>query len=232
MRVAFFVDGFNLYHSVKTAEREHGGGPFRWLDIHRLCKTLTATALAPGAVLGEVHYFSALAKHLEARKPDVVRRHRIFISALESTGVEVHLSSFKKKDRLEVLDRVRFQFQPLKKWWHFPISWGRVRMVTHEEKETDVAIACQLLQCLAQSRTDAVVVLTGDTDVAPAIRTARKLYPSSLVAVAFPFHRHNKDLAKEASRSFKLSAELYKAHQFPLEVPLPNGKKAVKPSTW
>lgn len=34
-RVCFVVDGFNLYHSLKQAERD-GGGHARWLNIRAL----------------------------------------------------------------------------------------------------------------------------------------------------------------------------------------------------
>jgi hypothetical protein len=106
MRVCFLIDGFNLYHSVRAAERDLGTGPLRWLDLPALCSTLVSSAIGPGAKLSGIHYFSALAKHLEARKPDVVRRHRTYIAALEANGVEVYLANFKKKDRSETLDRI------------------------------------------------------------------------------------------------------------------------------
>jgi hypothetical protein len=62
----------------------------------------------------------------------------------------------------------------------------RLSYRTHEEKETDVAIACKLLELLCQGRCDTAVLMTGDTDIAPAIRTAKLLYPTADIAVAFP----------------------------------------------
>jgi hypothetical protein len=72
----------------------------------------------------------------------------------------------------------------------------RLSYRTHEEKETDVAIACKLLELLCQGRCDTAVLMTGDTDIAPAIRTAKLLYPTADIAVAFPFKRHNRDLER------------------------------------
>lgn len=232
MRISFLVDGFNLYHSVKAAERHLGSGPLRWLDIHRLCETLVRSAFGPGNTLESVHYFSALAKHLENKKPDVVRRHRTFIQALEGTGVEVTLANFKKKERVNALSEMRVQVQPIRRWWRIPTRKIRLSYRTHEEKETDVAIACKLLELLCQNRCDAVMVMSGDTDIAPALRTAKKLYPSALVGVAFPFHRHNQDLERVAARSVKLSAHLYQTHQFAPTVITRSGKSVNKPLSW
>jgi hypothetical protein len=72
MRVSFLIDGFNLYHSIRAAERVTSLRPLRWLDLHALCATLISSGLGPGARLEGVYYFSALAHHLQ--RPDVVRR--------------------------------------------------------------------------------------------------------------------------------------------------------------
>lgn len=232
MRVSFVVDGFNLYHSVKAAERDLRRGPLRWLDIRALCQTLVNSVFGPGATIESVHYFSALAKHLEHKKPDVVRRHRTFIAALESTGIEVTLAKFKKKDRFNALSEFRIRFPFSRRWFRLPVRAIRLSYRTHEEKETDVAIACKLLELLCQNRCDAVVLVTGDTDIAPAIRTARLLYPNAQLVVAFPFDRHNQDLARLAPRSIKLSGQLYQQHQFPPTFTTPKGRILVKPATW
>lgn len=232
MRIRFLVDGFNLYHSVKAAERQLGGPPLRWLNISALCQTVVQSAFGPGNTLEGVHYFSALAKHLEQRKPDVVRRHRTFIEALKTTGVEVTLAEFKRKDHQKGLDEVRIQVRPLRRWFALPISGVRLSYRTHEEKETDVAIACKLLELLSNGTCDAAMLVTGDTDIAPAIRTARALYPQALVGVAFPFARHNQALEKIASKHVKISAAQYAAHQFPSVVIGRKGRQIAKPATW
>lgn len=232
MRVWFLVDGFNVYHSVKSAERHLGAGPLRWLDLWSLCQTLLRSTFGPGWTLEGVHYFSALAKHLEARKPDILRRHRTFLAALESTGVEVTLGDFKRKDRLKSLDEMRVHVQPFRRWFRVPLRSVRLSYRTHEEKETDVAIACKLLELLCLGRCEAVVLVTGDTDVAPAIRTAHLLYPTAQIGVAFPFGRHNHALQRLASRHANISAQLYRAHQFPPTIVTGKGRTIVKPPSW
>ena len=232
MRVTFLVDGFNLYHSVKAAEKSAPGKRLRWLNLWGLCDTIVRSSLGHGYVLDSVHYYSALAQHLESRKPDVVRRHRTFLAALETTGVSVNLAKFKKKERVVTLAESRVQFQPVRRWWHLPLRSIRVSFKTHEEKETDVAIACKLFEMLHHGQCDVVVLLTGDTDIAPAIRTGRSLHPSHEIVMAFPFQRYNQELAKLVTRSVKLSAQLYASHQFPATVVTARGKVITKPPSW
>jgi hypothetical protein len=232
MRAHFLVDGFNLYHSVKAAERRLGGSPLRWLDQWRLCETLMRSVFGPGSTLAGVDYFSAFATHLEAFKPDVVRRHRAYVSALRSTGVRITMANFKRKDRIDSLDHFKVRLPLLRSWLRLPLRGVRLWYRSHEEKETDVAIACRLLEILYLGQCDAVVVVSGDTDIAPALRTARSLFPQVLVCVAFPYDRQNKVLAALASRTFRLTAQLYQSHQLPAVVAGPGGERITKPATW
>jgi hypothetical protein len=97
-RTAFLIDGFNLYHSAKSASLDLGlnGAGTRWLNIHSLCKSYLH-AIGGNAQIAAIHYFSALAKHIEAFKPDVVKKHLLYIECLKATGISVELSRFKKK---------------------------------------------------------------------------------------------------------------------------------------
>src|SRR4029077_9481136 len=69
----------------------------KWLDIRALCSSYLHV-IGSAAQLANVYYFSALATHLEAAKPDVTARHRLYVRALESTGVKAEMSRFKAKE--------------------------------------------------------------------------------------------------------------------------------------
>ncbi len=153
-------------------------------------------ATAPGFFIPYAHPISWLQHTSKAESQIVVRRHRTYIDALKSTGVDVTLAKFKRKEHLKALAEMRVQITPVRRWFKIPTRLVRLSYRTHEEKETDVAIACKLLELLSQSHCDAVVVVSGDTDIAPAIRTARLLYPHADIGIAFPVHRHNNDLQK------------------------------------
>lgn len=212
-RTTFIVDGFNLYHSVCDASRALGlaGSGVKWLNLRKMCESHLSLIGGP-AQLERIYYFSALATHLEPAKPDLTLRHRAYLECLVDTGVVVELSRFKMKDIACRECGCKFQ--------------------RAEEKETDVALAAKLLEILHKDECDTAVLITGDTDIAPAVRTASALFPLKRVCFAFPFGRKNKELAKLVSTSFRISKEAYASHQFADPVILKSGKAIPKPAKW
>lgn len=207
--VAFLIDGFNLYHSLREAAVD--GSATRWLDIRALCGSYMS-AIGGGAQLGPVEYFSALANHLRPENPEVVARHQQYIRALRGSGVVVQLHRFKKKT--------------------IRCTECNARIKRHEEKETDVAISVRLLEILHSGAADAVALVTGDTDVVPAIRAANRMFPENPVYVLFPFDRRNRELESVAQRAFTIKAKTYEKFQFSDPYVLPNGKVVSKPASW
>jgi hypothetical protein len=106
------------------------------------------------------------------------------------------------------------------------------RLKQWEEKETDVAVAAKLLELVYTDACDTVVLVTGDTDFAPAVRTAQNASPKKDVRFAFPYNRPNNDLRKLAPGSFRVGREQYANHQFSDPYVLSNGTKVSKPAHW
>jgi uncharacterized LabA/DUF88 family protein len=212
-RVTFLIDGFNLYHSVKQAsvDLKLGGRDTKWLDIDSLCRAYLYL-FGKAAHLEEIYYFSALATHLQAVKPDVTQRHSVYIAALESKGIKVELGRFKMKT-------IRCDYCG--------------KMITrHEEKETDVAISARLLEILMTNKCDTAVLVTGDTDLAAGVKVAQKLFPQKEICFTFPYGRKNKELAQLVNTSFQISKKSYTTHQFPDPIVLKDGRSLTKPAKW
>jgi uncharacterized LabA/DUF88 family protein len=231
MRVAFLVDGFNLYHSIRDTEKQFAGRPQRWLDLRAFCQDYVRH-FGRNAVLEGVYYFSALAKHLQASNPGVVLRHMAYIDAITSTGVQVTLANFKARDKYVPFEHCTFRFRWLKSPIRLPLRGCTVMFQRAEEKETDVAIATKIFELLHTGAADAIVLVSGDTDLLPAIRATRKLFPIARVSVCFPFRRTNVDLKQAVPQSFKVRKEQYAKHQLPDPVVLPNGRLIHKPTQW
>jgi len=212
LNVACVVDGFNVYHSICDL-RARCGHDYRWLDVKSLCES-HLHLVGGGAQVGSVGYFSAFATHLRRSDSDKLARHRLYVAALKSTGVRVHLGRFKRKDVI------------------FSSSGCRVWLRRHEEKETDVAMAVRLVESAASGACAALLLVSGDTDLAPALRAARSLAPDKPILALFPFRRANRDLARLCSASFKLSEKSYAANQLPDVVVLGSGKEVRKPAAW
>ncbi len=76
------------------------------------------------------------------------------------------------------------------------------------------------------------MLVTGDTDLAPAVKTAKRIFASKEVVFAFPYKRENRELQKLVPRSFKIKKEMYAKHQFPDPYVFPDQSTICKPSEW
>lgn len=212
-RVAFLIDGFNFYHSVREVSKDSGAN-YRWLDIKALCSSFLPE-IGRDAVCEAVYYFSALATHAEAWRPGTVKRHSAYIGALGATGVVVSLSSFKAKP-------IKVKCPGCKTWQE---------IIRHEEKETDVAIASKLIELAIGKTADSVVIVTGDTDVIPAIKTARAL-SAKPVYMLYPARRRNGAFQGVANAGWRIKEKHYAAYQLPDPVVLSDGTTIDKPREW
>lgn len=211
MRTVFLIDGFNLYHSVRDAERDSGKRGLRWLNMKSLCASYLGL-IDRRATLESVHYYSAYATHRFVSDPGMRARHDAFLDATRDTGVIVKLAHFKRK--------------------HYTCSNCSQMNETHEEKETDTAIVSKLFELLIQNQGDAFIIVSGDTDFAPAIRTASRLFPEKRFGFAFPYNRKNRELARISDVYFKINRKKYAKHLFPDPYTCIGGKKIPKPTRW
>ena len=86
MRVACYIDGFNLYHAIDDLKKPH----LKWLDLWALALSLCRD----GEELTKVAYFSAYATWL----PDKYHRHRQYVAALQAANVECHMARFSEQN--------------------------------------------------------------------------------------------------------------------------------------
>ena len=207
-RVIALVDGFNLYHSIKDIQLDIGVC-LKWLDIYSLCKSYIPLVIR-NANLTQVYYFTALATHLN--DPAVIARHKAYITCLEATGVITEYGRFKPKDVICPACNTSF--------------------VKNEEKETDVRIATKICHLLGCKMCEAILLVTGDTDLAPSIEHANQCFPGKVICFAFPYRRASYRLQQIAPGSFKMNRKNYANHQLPDPFPLSSGNPISKPSTW
>ena len=191
-RCIFLVDGLNLYHSTLDAERATGR-PARHLDVGSLCRS-HLHALPGRCRAAEIVLFSAVAHHREGRSPGTVARQLAYFAELEASGVRLRLGQFK----------ARSSACP---------HCGRA-VTSWEEKETDVAIGSVLLESVCRDLCDTVVLVTGDTDLVPAVTAARRLAAGKRLGVLQPYRRGNRELARSADFALSLKAGTYARHQF------------------
>lgn len=210
-RTIFLIDGFNLYHSLDQAQHDSGQST-KWLDLSGLCASylfLVSQRVMSRTILAGVHYFSAPPAHRSRASQD---RHALYMRCLKSSGIVIHLGRFKEKQ----------------------VTCSRCggSFLRHEEKETDVAIATQLFELCHANLADSIVLVTGDTDLAPAVRLCQRLFPEKYICFAFPYKRTNTELQQMFPGSFKISQASYCRFQYPNPFRLADGKDVAKPVHW
>ena len=116
-----------------------------------------------------------------------------YFTALEATGVQIQLGHFKAKSQA------------------CPLCGGT--FVGWEEK--DVALGAGLLEIICRDLCDTVVLVTGDTDLVPAIRAARRLDPTKDLVALQPYRRVNRELSRCADRALTIRVASYARHRLP-----------------
>jgi len=197
-RTSLFVDGFNLYHSVKDNPKH------KWLDIRKLFGHIFPH-LADDLT---IYYFTALANWL----PQSRDRHKIFIKALNSTGVRDLYGNFKIKSRHCKLCNRNYS--------------------GHEEKESDVNLAVQFVSLAYQNAYDVGIILSGDNDLCPSIKEVRHAFPERRLGVLLPVGRRANKLKEAANFHAKITGELLDASLFPDVIQVDKTTFLVRPLEW
>jgi len=145
-----YIDGLNLGHAT-----EHLDEP----DL-QLCDPikLLRTGLKPTDSLVSANYYIAIPRH---RGELVKNGWLVFIRALEQLGVRVVRGRFKKKKRTVSVSDPAVIPHGVKT--HFKIT-------LHEEKETDVNIAIDMIADAKDGKCDTMILVSGDSDFLPIVR--------------------------------------------------------------
>lgn len=196
-----YVDGFNLYHGVHDWSQRR----FLWLDLVALSKKLR-----PRQQLVGVRYFTAPVLNNAGAQS----RQAHYIDALESCYPEA----------LEVI-KGRYQ-QKTMTCRNCDVSWP-----TYEEKETDVNLATRIVTDAFAGAYDAALIVTGDSDVAPAVRAALQANSELFIAAAFPPERFSQELKDLMPASFHIAHSKIRQSQFD-DAFEAGGKTFGRPPKW
>jgi uncharacterized LabA/DUF88 family protein len=187
-RLVVYVDGFNLYHGLHDA----AGTRLLWLDLVRLSEVLR-----PRSQVVRVRYFTAPVLD----QPDAASRQQEYQDALVALY----------GDRVAI-EQGRYQSKQMK-CRACGATWS-----AREEKETDVNIAVSLVSDAAARDMEAALLISADSDLAPAVRAAKRLHPGLFVAAAFPPKRFSVELKTLMSASFPIGMNKLRASMLPDEI--------------
>jgi len=219
-RVVAFIDGFNFYHPINHHQKKIGQC-LQWLDYTALLSYyLQRSRKIKDSQLKDVYFFSALATHRNKHNPGTTIRHQTYINALKEKKVKVIMGNFKKKHKTFYYDCPN---APTAKRCNIEYS-------SFEEKETDVRIACKLLELAVNDDFDACMLLSADSDLVPAIETLKTLYPQKQVILVTPPSKAKIDKLKRlADDHVSVGVNDLLKFQFPDELTDTKGYKLINP---
>ncbi len=186
-----YIDGFNLYFgSLK-------GTPYRWLDLSRLAWQLCHQQSSDCNLIATKYYTAEIKVKLSPRKEDSYKAQQDYLSSLQA-------HSKAQNSKLEII-KGRYNVQPRRYYaYQEPVDFdNKLSVWVPEEKQTDVAIATDLL-CDAQDNIcDQVVIFSNDSDLAPALRAVKSRWPNKIIGVVAPI----RDGRRRASTDLELIAD-------------------------
>lgn len=179
---------------------------YKWIDLRKLCECYYPRGIH------RILYFTALHPGNVSRR----RRHDDFIRIQRQRGgVEVIHGKFKRRDR------------------YCPLCQGTFS--GYDEKQTDVNIATKLFELAATDEYDRAVLVTGDTDLVPAVEGVKRTFPTKEIHVIPPIGdrgRWAKELKAVSDGSMHMREQQLTSSVLPDPVALGGGELVACPSDW
>ena len=164
----------------------------------------------------KIYYFTAIVSG-NARQ-----RQKIYFQALQTSNlVKIVFGLYKSRQR---------------KCKVANCSNPRRNYADYEEKRTDVNIALQMLDDAYQNNCDRMIVVSGDSDLVPAIELVKQRFPEIKITVYIPSRHPRRGAATElrntADKNKTLPTALFRNTQFPDSLMNNSGQTINKPSSW
>jgi len=201
-----YIDGFNLYYGSVR------GTPWKWLNLEKYF-----SLLRQDDDIQSIKYFTALV--WDSHKIN----QAVYLSALDTLPkVRIILGRFKNK---AIQCRVKQCQHKGSRFFQMP-----------EEKHTDVNIGINMLHDAVFDECERLVLVSGDSDLAPAISMIKKLTPQKEIFVYIPANNPQRGYATEirglADKSRTLPNALFSKAQFPHSIRDGNNQPIIKPVGW
>jgi len=207
VRVAGYVDGFNLYYGLLKGRRG-----LKWLDVFRLVELF-----AHGRDVVFVRYFTAAVRN-PPWDPGKSSRQDTYLQALQASY----------PDRVFVEQGVFLQYKARRP----SVSTGEmVEVIESQEKGSDVNLATRLILDSFDDLYDIAIIVSNDSDLAVPIKEVRQRFGKQIWVVSPP-RQVSQQLRQNADRYLRLRTSHVERCQLPDPVRTPGGRSVYKPRDW
>lgn len=213
-RTIVYIDGFNLYYGVF---KDPHFKRYKWLDFDAYF-----SRLLPAKNIIRIKYCSALVD--QTRDPAAHQRQCAYWEALRTLTLTTIVEG-RFKDKSVLCKTIGCTFA------------GNKRFRMPEEKRTDVNIALEILDDAYQGAMDEIVLVSGDSDLAPALQKVRARFPHIRITVYIPaaynpIRGKAPELRALADKDRNFDGGLCAHAQLPNQIQKSDGTIITKPATW
>jgi 6-hydroxy-3-succinoylpyridine 3-monooxygenase len=205
-RSIVYIDGFNFYYGAVK------GTSHKWLNLQKYFELLRQDD-----ELQKIWYFTAKVSGVQ-----LARQETYFDALATMPLIEMVFGLYKLKKLRCKIRECGYQ--------------GNKSYKVPEEKGTDVNIALQMLDDAYQGACDRIILVSGDSDLVPAVKLVKKRHPEIQVTVYIPASDPRRGAATElrsvADKHKTLPTALLSKAQFPDDLIGASGKNICKPSNW
>ena len=177
---------------------------YKWLNLKKFSKCF----VSPKDNIVDTFYFSAYTTW----NPPRLARHQTYVSALRFVNIKIVLGAFRRKDRTCRICKKQYK--------------------TFEEKQTDVNIAIKLFQTAIADTWDTALIISGDSDLIPAIEAVKTTFPSKQIGIVIPIGRRAEELKQVADFHRKVKIKHLKTCQFDDIITIDKNHILKRPASW
>ena len=202
-RVISYIDGFNLYHGLRSKNFKR----YYWINLVNLTKAL----LKENQAFIHCHYFTARIRQKTTTQS--VERQSLWLDALGTIAdLSCHYGHYLSKAQ---------------RCKSCGASWE-----IHEEKMTGVNIATQIIIDAYEDRFDTAFLISGDSDLVTPIKFIKNRFPDKKIVVAFPPNRTSVALKNTANQWLVIGQDKLRQNLLPNQITTKNGYVLERPPSW
>jgi 6-hydroxy-3-succinoylpyridine 3-monooxygenase len=205
-RSIIYIDGFNFYYGAVK------GTPDKWLNLQQYFQLIRQDD-----EIQKIWYFTARVSGSQQ-----VRQETYFEALSTLPLVQMVFGLYKSKTLKCRVKDCGYE--------------GKKSYQVTEEKGTDVNIALQMLDDAYQGACDRMILVSGDSDLVPAVKLVKQRHPHIQITVYIPATDPKRGAARElrdaADKNKTLPSKLLQKAQFSNSLVGSSGRIITKPSNW
>jgi uncharacterized LabA/DUF88 family protein len=152
----------------------------------------------------------------------------------ELVQVKYHTSLIKQPERRSRQDMFLLANKQNPKFKYFLGKFKPTEQDKYQEKKTDVNIAVNMIRDTIKRNCETICLITGDSDLVPAIQFLFELDPKIKMLTFFPPERYSSEINKNSTKAISLERyeESFKNNQFLDELRINDFQTLKRPEKW